>query len=74
MSKKLNILICGVVKNAQARVERNLLLCQKLGVFWKCNSGYDNALIPEHVFLNFSLIQDGYNLFIDTNINYNWAG
>ena len=47
---------------------------EELGVFWKCNSGYDNVLIPEHVFLNFSLIQDGYNLFIDTNINYNWAG
>ena len=46
----------------------------ELDVFWKYNSGYDNVLIPEHVFLNFSLIDEGYELFIDTNINYKWSG
>jgi len=46
---------------------------KELDVFWKYNSGYNNILIPEHVFLNFSLIDDGYKLFIDTNIDYRWS-
>ena len=42
-------------------------------IYWKYNSGYDNIILCEHVFLNFNLISEGYKLYIDPDINYIWG-
>jgi hypothetical protein len=39
-------------------------------VFWKNNSGYDKPVICEHIGLNFQLIENGYELFIDPRMMF----
>lgn len=39
-------------------------------IVWKNNSGYDKPVVCEHVALNFSLIKDGYKLYINPNMIY----
>ena len=44
-----------------------------LDIFWKANSGYDKPVICEHVCFNFSLINNGYKLFINPKMIYKWG-
>ena len=39
-------------------------------IVWKNNSGYDKPVVCEHVALNFSLIKDGYKLYINPKMIY----
>ena len=39
-------------------------------IVWKNNSGYDKPVVCEHVALNFSLIRDGYKLYINPKMIY----
>jgi hypothetical protein len=41
--------------------------------YWKNNSGYDKPVICEHVSFNFSLINDGYKLYINPKMLYWWS-
>ena len=39
-------------------------------IIWKCNSGYDQPVVCEHVVLHFSLILDGYKLYINPQMKF----
>ena len=39
-------------------------------IVWKNNSGYNKPVVCEHVALNFSLIKDGYKLYINPKMMY----
>ena len=41
-------------------------------IHWKYNSGYDNIVICEHVYLNLTLVNNGYKLFINPKMIYIW--
>lgn len=41
--------------------------------YWKNNSGYDKPVICEHVAFNFSLLNDGYAIYINPKMLYWWA-
>ena len=43
---------------------------EKSSIFWKSNSGYKGLVVCEHVPLNFALYNDGYKLFINSNMIY----
>jgi hypothetical protein len=38
---------------------------EKFDIFWKSNSGYNKPVVCEHVAFNFSLINDGFKVFIN---------
>jgi hypothetical protein len=40
--------------------------------YWKNNSGYDKPVICEHVAFNFSLLADGYEVYINPRMLYWW--
>jgi hypothetical protein len=40
--------------------------------FWKNNSGYDKPVICEHVAFNFSLIEEGCEIYINPRMLYEW--
>jgi hypothetical protein len=40
--------------------------------YWKNNSGYDKPVICEHVAFNFSLIEDGCEIYINPRMLYLW--
>ena len=42
-------------------------------IYWKNNSGYNKPVICEHVSFNFSLINDGYEIYINPKMLY-WKG
>lgn len=39
-------------------------------IHWKCNSGYDNVVVCEHVCLNLALYNKGYKVFIHPKLIY----
>jgi hypothetical protein len=39
-------------------------------IFWKSNSGYNKPVVCEHVALNFSIINSGYKIFINSKMIY----
>ena len=41
--------------------------------YWKNNSGYDKPVICEHVSFNFSLLNAGYEIFINPRMLYSWC-
>jgi hypothetical protein len=43
-------------------------------IYWKNNSGYDGVVVCEHVALNIALHNNGFKLFINPNMKYNWSG
>lgn len=47
---------------------------EKMNIYWKNNSGYDNVIVCEHVALNVSLFMRGYRLLINPKMTYFWTG
>jgi len=43
---------------------------EKSSIFWKSNSGYKGLVVCEHIPLHFALYNDGYKLFINSNMIY----
>lgn len=40
-------------------------------IYFKNNSGYDKPVVCEHVIFNFNLINNGYSIYINSNMSYN---